>query len=61
VNVEVSKDQTKLLITVKNDGELVTLTTKPGLGTRLLNELALSWSLTSENGSTVLEATAPII
>jgi len=46
---------------VKNDGELVTLTTKPGLGTRLLNELALSWSLKSENGSTVLEATAPII
>jgi signal transduction histidine kinase len=61
VNVEVSKDQTKLLINVKNNGVLVTLSTKPGLGTTLLNELALSWSLTSENGSTVLEATAPII
>jgi len=61
VNVEVSKDQTKLHINVKNDGVLVKLSTKPGLGTKLLDELALSWGLTSENGSTVLEATAPII
>jgi nitrate/nitrite-specific signal transduction histidine kinase len=61
VKVAVSKDQSKLAITVTNDGALVTLSTKPGLGTKLLNELALSWSLTSEKGSTVLEATTPII
>ena len=61
VSVEVSKDQSRLLINVSNDGALVTLTTQPGLGTKLMNELALSWSLTSENGSTVLEAATPII
>jgi signal transduction histidine kinase len=61
VKVALSKDQTKLAITVTNDGALVTLSTKPGLGTKLLNELALSWSLKSENGTTVLEATTPII
>lgn len=61
VNVSVSKDQTKLLINVTNDGALVKLTTQPGLGTKLLNELALSWSLSSAKGLTVLEATTPII
>lgn len=61
VSVAVSKDQSRLLINVSNDGALVKLTTQPGLGTKLMNELALSWSLTSENGSTVLEATTPII
>lgn len=52
---------TKLAITVENNGELVTMKSQPGLGTKILNELALRWSLTSSSGQTVLEATTPII
>lgn len=61
VQVSVSKDKTELSLKVTNSGALVKLTTQPGLGTRLLNELALSWSLTSQNGSTILEVKTPVI
>ncbi len=61
VNVGATKDQSRLELTISNDGALVNMTTRPGLGTKLLDELALNWSLRSENGSTVLEVTTPVI
>jgi signal transduction histidine kinase len=61
VDVSLSRDNKQLKLTVANNGELVTMKTQPGLGTKLLNELSLSWSLNSTNDQTVLEATTPII
>ena len=61
VNVSLSKDQNRLELNVENDGALVKMTTKPGLGTKLLNELALSWNLRSSGTTTVLDATTPVI
>lgn len=61
VAVSLSKDEKRLEIKVSNNGELVTLKTNPGLGTKLLNELTLGWSLQSSEGKTVLTAETPVI
>ena len=61
VEVSVSKDQNRLELNVSNDGSLVKMTTKPGLGTKLLNELALWWNLRSAGTTTVLDAITPVI
>ena len=61
VSVGASKDQRRLELNVTNDGTLVKMTTQPGLGTKLLNELALTWTLTSADNLTVLEAVTPVI
>jgi signal transduction histidine kinase len=61
VEVSVSKDQNRLELNVSNDGSLVKMTTKPGLGTKLLNELALRWNLRSAGSTTVLDAITPVI
>jgi signal transduction histidine kinase len=61
VLVSLSKDSKRLEITVENDGALVRLQSNPGLGTKLLNELTLSWKLTSAEGKTTLLAETPVI
>ncbi|MEY4453139.1 MAG: hypothetical protein RIT51_817, partial [Actinomycetota bacterium] len=40
---------------------LVKLQSNPGLGTKLLNELTLSWKLSSAEGKTTLIAETPVI
>jgi signal transduction histidine kinase len=61
VLVAANRQETELVLRVSNDGELVTMKSKPGLGSKLLNELALKWSLESRDGETVLEALTPVI
>ncbi|MFM1785334.1 MAG: hypothetical protein RLZZ108_358 [Actinomycetota bacterium] len=61
VLVSLSKDSKRLEITVENDGALVKLQSNPGLGTKLLNELTLSWKLSSAEGKTTLLAETPVI
>ena len=61
VSVTLEADEQHIAIRVSNNGALVKLRTKTGLGTRLLNELALTWTLNAQGDRTVLEARTPII
>ena len=56
-----NRDEKTLEISVTNNGKLVKMQTEPGLGSRLMNELALRWSLRSEGELTILEIVTPVI
>jgi signal transduction histidine kinase len=62
VAILVSLEGDRLLLRVENNGAFESeRKKKKGLGTTLLDELALSWSRVRENSKTVLTATLPVI
>jgi anti-sigma regulatory factor (Ser/Thr protein kinase) len=67
VRVDLGEGGDTLVIVVDNDGQTVPLTRRAtgdgagGLGTVLLEELTLSWSLAAEDGITRLTAVIPVI
>ncbi len=61
VNVKLDRIQDDILeIEISNDGYRPTLDQTPGLGAQMLDELTLSWQLTSNKNLTVLKAAVPI-
>lgn len=48
------------LLRVSNNGEPVTAEGVPGIGTKLLNDLAVSWSRQNVDGEVVVEAVVPL-
>lgn len=59
VRVELKQYSNALAVTVVNDGDFVPGAV-PGLGSRIMDESALSWSLKREAEFTILKATIPL-
>lgn len=58
LDIEVIREQDKLTVSVSDDGTLTDDPT-PGLGSKMLDENTLWWSLQDEHGTTVLKADIP--
>ncbi len=60
-NIALERDEDDLLtLTVTNDGAAAQANRQPGMGSQLIEELTLSWSLASANGQTRLDAVIPL-
>ena len=59
--ITLDRDQDDLLtLSVTNDGAPKSANSQPGMGSQLIEELTLSWSLTSANGQARLDAVIPL-
>ena len=60
VSIRVDQDSQTIVIDARNDGKPLAPSPGPGLGTKLLNEMCLTWSRRQRGGLVVTELTLPI-
>ena len=60
LEIKISRDANKLSVSVTDDGELMA-NPQPGLGSKMLDENTLGWSLKTDQGKTVLRAEIPFL
>lgn len=60
VSITLCENKTDVSITVKNNGSLIPVDFTAGIGTKLLDDMTLSWSRNNESEGVLLTATVPL-